>query len=510
VKRLEIMGYLIVQLEGQLSPLEAVRELVENCLDANASVIDIKVTSRSMSICDNGDGTNDPNLLATPSASISRHKKGKTIGSKGAGAKQAMATFGRVWDIHTVPLGHHCYHHYKVKWDENGPLPEQYDSRSRQPTHNAPANIRAGGTMITVTERQDGVPDIRIDSLARELETNYRPALSGTSLAINLSNPEKNERKRLSNSALDLSKFIDPPSEIHDKIGGREFSVRYGSLKASDSILSGCHFIFGPRVIQTVGEIADLSLPSGCYIDVSLGEKWKTLLSTNKSRFRHRDELNAKLKDLLQDWIAAQATQAKIFRMNLLSGKAVAPINETILFLNKMLDGEYGQKPNQKKDAPSPIPKPPTPKPDRIKFKRHAKAHLGGDFGLRKVDSKQCLRLRIEPDVKLAEKLYRVSFIPGEIVVYINVGEKQRTISDLYNRNKNVEDQIRQIGIMAYAHIAAENKTDLKFLPLWAALQKLGYELDENSDRSDIVSMVANFFIDDLYDQRKNQTREVA
>src|SRR4029453_16998748 len=137
-------------------------------------------------------------------------------------------------------------HHYVLAWDENGDLPLQYEGPALL-KHAAPKEIINGGTKIMVTGRRDGFPTIRLDKLCSSLERRYRPCLN-SGIKITVRNPEINHAQQLQNPALDANFFAGEIKELEGKAAGRPFTVRYGPLKEDHRILSGCHYIFGPRV----------------------------------------------------------------------------------------------------------------------------------------------------------------------------------------------------------------------------------------------------------------------
>lgn len=507
-KRMEIGGYLIVQLEDQLSADKALGELVDNAFDANASIISIILTTRSMTIWDNGDGTDDPNVIATPSMSHSRFKK-TAIGSKAIGAKQAMATFGRKWDIGTVPKGKNIYHHYVLEWDENGKLPLQYEGYG-VPKHSAPAEIRNGGTKITVTGRRDGFPSLRLDKLCRSLEDRYRPYLnSGVKIVVR--NPEVRHNYELRNPADDPNLFSSPINELEGKISKRSFAVRYGALKEDHRILSGCHFIYGPRVIVSESRINKSVLPSACYVDVKLGDEWKTCLATNKDDIiRYKDDLLEVLEQMLGDWIAEQREAASVYKLQVLSGIVSDMLNESLAFLDKSTEGDYQSKRKIKRPGIEET----SIKPDdeitivRSRKKRRTKAMEGGKFSSEKETLRRCAKLKIVPDKLLGPHLFKATFSPNsnEVTIRLNIGDKQREIAEYYKQNRR--DELYKIGVLAFGILVATNPA--QYVSLFAGLRANGYNVDASDHQSDIISMVSNFMLDALFGQRGSIKQKVA
>ena len=512
-KPINIGGDLIISLEDQLTPKQAFCELIENSGAANATTIDIVCTRHMMSICDNGDGTHDPNFIGTPSKSTSRHVR-SAIGSKGIGANQACATFGRTWDIQTVSRRHRVYHHYKMAWKENGPLPDQYQGAG-QPTHDAPRAIRQGGTKITVTGRRDGSPYVRLDAICSQLEEIYRPYLHSGDIKITLHNPEILFKRQLRDIAYDHRLFAAPINEIQGTAAGHAFTVRYGALKEYNRVLSGCHLIFGPRVVKTLGVIGKYNLPSACYVDVIMSSDWKHTLSTNKNNLaRYEDELMQALERLLGDWILKLKQESVSFKMNLLFGRVAATINRALLFLQEGQPGEY-----QKQEAPpvkTEIEGDDVSDDDdgiglveKPKRERRKRARPGGLQGAVREEQRRTTVINVVPDELLGHNLFGVSYADrtGEIEVKINVGKHQRLVAEFVKNERAVD--IQNIAIIAFATYVAENRN--KFAELFRRLKQLGYEdVDLGSYSSAVITQISNFLIDAAYDDRTFMKRKAA
>lgn len=509
-KPMKIGGYLIVQLEGQLTVDEAFSELIDNTLDAGASCVNIVFTKRMMSISDNGHGTDDPNLIATPSMSRSRNKR-SAIGSKAIGAKQACAKFGRTWDIQTVLKGKNQYRRYQVAWDESGPLPDQYDG-SPMPARSAPSEIRNGGTKVTVTGRRDGFPSVRLEATCKSLESTYRPALSSGKFRVTVQNPEVNFTYQLQDQATDERLFAGAVLSAEGEAAGRKFAVRYGALKEHHKVLSYCHVIYGPRVIQTVNSIGRQTLPAGCYIDVTLSSDWKDSLSTNKTSVaRYRDDLMRALETMLTEWIQKQKEEAAAFRMQVVSGAVSDLLNEAIDYLDEGA-GEHQQKPAEERvgtidtdddedDGSDPSDK----KRNQVRRKR---AVVGGNVASIRDRSRRSAKLIIRSDPTLAQLLYRVAYVSGgdNIEIALNTGPHQREIVEYFNQSKL--NDLYKVAVLAFAQHVAENK--MQFSGIFKSLRRHGYEIDPSDQPYEIVARVSNFLIDAAYDLRGSIKRAAA
>ncbi|HYK54153.1 MAG TPA: ATP-binding protein [Candidatus Eremiobacteraceae bacterium] len=498
---MKIGGYLIVQLEGQLQPADATGELIENALDANASLITINVSRGSMSVCDNGDGTDDPNLIFTPSMSKSRFKKG-AIGSKAIGAKQACATFGRTWEVQTVVRGHNEYRRHKITWHEDGPLPSQYEGPAL-PANRAPLDIRHGGTRITVTNRQDGFPSLRLERLCDVLEERYRPCLNSGELKIIVRNPETGFDRRLKNAAYEKHLFASPIRELEGVAANRAFKVRFGTLKEYHRALSYCHYVFGPRVLMTDQRLGQFALPAGCYIDVILSDDWKSTLSTNKNRIdRYFDSLVAALDSMLADWITEQRKEAAEFKINLMCGQLSDVMNTSIALLDDGVEGESKAEREARSKRGERVEEPPRDEIITVKRerrKRRPPAGPGGQLGTVPVPHRKTARLKIDADPRLGHNLFGGTFSTSgdEVVIRLNTGPHQREIAEYFRRGKI--DDLHAIAVVAFGVLVGQNPK--QFTRLFAGLRKRGYQIDESDHHTDITTMVSNFMLNARYGQ---------
>ena len=495
-------GDMIETLEQELSAIEALMELFDNGVDAEASRMTITVSSGSMTFTDNGRGCSDPNVMAQPYRSESK-KVATAIGLRGVGGTRAMATFGRCQVIQTVTRNKKVYHRYKVVWNPNGGLPAPYEGAGES-ANTAPAEIRNGGTKITVTGRQGGLT-YNLDRICRELQKAYRPAL-GAGLSVTVTGPEQKFGRQLRNPALDASKFEEPIKILTGVATGKKFEVRFGVLKNDDAILRGCHVIFGPRVMFTKTSIGKISLPPSCYVDVILSPDWKQTLNSRKNQIRYNDALDDELEYLLKDWLSKLREDAATIHLDLILGVATANINSKLAFLDKQNKGEFGPKPRKVvADPGEKIKRPrPEPDPDRIVHPRRARAYPNGKYGAVQ-DEPSCLKIDLSADPKLGNQLYSITYTPsaGLVTVYINSGagqsffEKART-NDNKSWTERGQAEAERVGFFAYAEAAADPNMRKESAPLFAALRKLGYDIDETAPAFDIKRMVMNFFYDQL------------
>ncbi len=441
--------------------------------------------------------------MATPSQSRSRHDREGT-GSKGVGAKEAMACMGRTWDIHSVTRAGRdigLYRHHRLTWDPEGPLPYKWQGEGK-PAHLAPSEIRKGGTKIMVTDRKEGFPRLttaRMESWCKKLEQNYRPALAN-GLSIRISNPEIACDYTLRNRAFDVELFVSFVQQINLTVEGRQVEVRYGVLRQPDDILSGCHYILGPRVIDDSLGINGLSIPLRCYIDVILDPEWKFFLSTNKERVRYRDEIDEAVATALKIWIEAQIKESINLKISIQLGNAAAPINQVLDMLNPSKTGQWKAKqrePNKKREEESPDPEGPNEAevPRRIMGKRRRQAMKGeGEFGVDKIDkTSRCLTLVIK-DEMLGNKLWRGAIINGIATIFINVDPVFQP--GMMNTIMHHQEKITDIAAMAYADMVSQRAKD--FDAAFAALRGKGYNIDESTDPLEIRRLLGNFLVAEL------------
>ena len=509
---MQMTGYMIVGMEDQIEPVEALREVIENAEKENAEHIILEITSTSFSVTDDGKGCDDPNVMVTPGISRSRYDDTGT-GSKGYGLKEAAACFGRTWEVHTVTragtrdIGK--YRHHKITWDPEGPLPFKYDGEGK-PAETAPRELRMGGTKLVVTDRKEGFPRLtlsRMESWCKTLEKSYRPALDR--LTITLRNPEIGFKYKLRNTALDANKFIDNVREQSLRIAGRTVIIRFGVLKDADEVLSGCHYICGPRVLEDSFRINGLSLPLRCFVDVILPLKdWKLLLSTNKERVRYRDDIDDAITAALKDWIEQQDKQVMSYEIRVQLGRAASPVHKVIAMLNEDKQGNWETKQREKKKTTLPKDKDKdkdvdAPVKPRQFHTRRKQATPGAGFGVKKDDrTHRCLSLDVRADdIGLGTRLYRASIVASESVaiIWINTNPNYHPdMKTLFQRG-----YVTQIIALAYADAASLEPTTFGPLFLSIKARDSRYEmLDESTPPDQIRSMVGNFFLTELAKQK--------
>jgi Histidine kinase-, DNA gyrase B-, and HSP90-like ATPase len=504
--RMELTGYLIVGLEDKLEPIQALRELIENSEKEKATCIDIEITPDYFSFTDNGIGCDDLNLLVTPSQSRSRYDLEGT-GSKGVGAKEAMATFGRTWEIHSVTRAGQDvgqYRHHQIAWDLNGPLPFKFAGEGK-PANIAPALIRGGGTKLIVKDRKEGFPRLtmrRMEDWCRNLERTYRPALHAGKLIINIANSEIGFNYRLRNTAFDKQKFTKwPLDEFELQLEGKRIKVRYGVLHKVDDVLSGVHYVFGPRVMTTMQGINSVSVPLTCFVDVTLAPEWKLLLSTNKERVRYRDEIDDLLLAHLKSWIEQQEKEVVSYKLQIELGKAEAPINTILSMLNTTKTGNWQAKPikrknqqkkkSEKKEAREVIVEP------HEHTTRRRQAIPGYDFGVSKIDkASHCMKIEIKPS-DLGFRLYNPQIINGVAIINININPTHHP--EMFEQIMREGWKVTSLAAWAYADAASLKPSE--FTRVFDALAQQGYPIDESTPAHEIRNMVGNFLVAELNKQ---------
>lgn len=494
-------GSMIETLESELNAYEALMELFDNAIDAEATRIEIVISSRLLTFTDNGRGCIDLNVMAQPYRSESK-KSATAIGLRGVGGTRAMATFGREQIIESVSRDDKLYRRYKVRWNPDGDLPSPYNGIGTA-SNIAPPEIKDGGTKITVTQRQEGL-HYDFNRICRELQKAYRPALN-SNLIVTIKGPEDRFSRQLSNPAIDSNKFTAPIQTLSGVARGKTFTVRYSVLKKEDATLRGCHVIFGPRVMFDKSSVGKISLPPSCYMDVTLGPDWKKTLGSRKSQIRYDDALDKALERLLQEWLKKLREDAASIRLDLLLGIAAANINQELAFLDKLSEGEYGPKTRKTIErSERPISRREL-NPDRIITPRRTRASIGTANFAAQSDQAGCLKLDLKSSTALGRNLYSISYTPsaGIVTVYINCAAEQSFFQKARNTDgkswtERGQAEAQRVGYFAYAEAAADPGMRKESVPLFTALRKLGYDIDESSPQHDIRHMVLNFFYDQL------------
>src|SRR5947209_210985 len=92
VIRGDVGGYLLSLLSKGLyrDPLDAIRELVQNSIDAGATTVTIKVTANSVLVHDDGQGMTLPDLIDARRVGISTKDPRSNVGFRGIGIYAAF------------------------------------------------------------------------------------------------------------------------------------------------------------------------------------------------------------------------------------------------------------------------------------------------------------------------------------------------------------------------------------------------------------------------------------
>jgi hypothetical protein len=318
-------SHLVAAFRNRTNTLDAISEFIDNADDVGATHFNLSIGKEIVVAIDNGQGTDDPDLLFGFGHSKSKRLK-SAIGRFGIGAKEAMLHFGSLVEVETVCA--QKYRKHTVDYDkvERSGWPDKYVGRAL-PIGRAPQSIANGGTLIRILRLTSGRSRIFPDILVKRLSHRFRLGLrKGISIEITFID---GQILKLSPDA-DMIGIWKNEKEIIGKAVGRDFVIRYTDLKEYDPNLTGIHIGYGNRFIEQIKKLDGKTLPPLFYAEVILGEKWKNCLSPNKTSVRkYHDELEAAIHAFLKEWIKELETysdEARIEKLNVLLHKATAQI----------------------------------------------------------------------------------------------------------------------------------------------------------------------------------------
>jgi len=258
------------------------------------------------------------------------HDPSKTtfdIGHFGQGAKDALLSLG--WKIRVQTVRDGVYHHHSVDWlpvaEAESPYawPKRYKGTGL-PAHKAPARIRSGGTVITVTGLHKGKRLPTIDALRAALVRLFKPALrSGRKIHITVG-----ERTAALDSAETVR--VDDRIEASGEVSGMPFKVIAGALLEHSPVHNKMFYGFGHRVLAEDTKLCGESLPPLFTCEVQLGGAWKPHLQTNKLGIAaYKDDLQSAVLDIVRPlWDATKAIsdEARVDFINAKLARATAKI----------------------------------------------------------------------------------------------------------------------------------------------------------------------------------------
>jgi hypothetical protein len=287
-------GILRVVRGQRLSWKEALKELIDNALDANANNTEIVMSGESFSIKDDGEGCDDLYAMESLASSIkSKHTKAGMYGWGGVMA-QIRATNGgnvivhsvtRDWDSTIVIDFVECIENDRFETKEYGKSPALPRSKT--------------GTKITI-ERAKRRSLNKPKEVMEELSYSYSDILKlGKKIVFEIDG-EKTA----------IKPFKAPPFEGEQvsttfDFRGHAISLLCGVVKEGvTNRYSGWSVHWGHRIVKVTGDPANGRVCRRIYGEVHLPETWRNINPTKDDFTEDVEELWEKIGELCSDIIA--------------------------------------------------------------------------------------------------------------------------------------------------------------------------------------------------------------
>lgn len=210
---------------------DGISELVDNALDAGATRIVIKINNSRIEVRDNGRGCDSIKRILRLGEHGERGKKDS--GWYGQGAASAAMALGRVIEIETIHSG--IKRTIKVDWNMQREMktwigPSPTGEATRQPS----------GTAMILSGLKKSTKTNSITAVKNHIQRIFTPGIkSGCQILIN-----DEEIKPL------LFHPLHDAVELEGTFEGKNYKLRFGSFKKTDSSQSGFWVRFGHRFIM--------------------------------------------------------------------------------------------------------------------------------------------------------------------------------------------------------------------------------------------------------------------
>jgi len=322
-----------------LTAVDAVSEFIDN---NPGNKFKIEFEPNNITVLDNGTGISDMNSIFGLGYSYSKYDPAN-IGEFGIGSKDAQMHFASRCKAETIYKGK--YYCHSIDWEQiekSSEWPDKFTGTG-QPVNKAPAAIRKGGTMLTLTRLQAQRRRINMEALVKRLTQRYRPGLiKGDEIVIVDSRQGQSKSKTYKlDSSLAAIGLEGATTNISGSVEGRKFTLMYSLLKEYDQMLNGVHFGFGKRFILTSRYLGETAMPSRLYAEVMLGDEWKSTFSPNKTKIvQYWNELQAAVLVLLEDFVKklqAHVEHVRIEHVNL----SLANDFENVVVLDPTKPGKH-------------------------------------------------------------------------------------------------------------------------------------------------------------------------
>lgn len=196
----------------------AMAELIDNSLDAGATIINISIESDKITIQDNGRGISPEDITSIVQMGNHKRYSNSAIGEYGIGAKEAILGLGSFSTITTIRNGNQCV--VNVDWnriEKSGDWKVEVDETSTD---------KPNGTLIEIT---DLLRSYRVASLKANLAYTFYPALlNGVKIYINAGAYGESEQIKPCEFPKLRSRIVDSAESPN---GDLEFEVQAGLVE---------------------------------------------------------------------------------------------------------------------------------------------------------------------------------------------------------------------------------------------------------------------------------------
>jgi hypothetical protein len=276
--------------EAEISAASIVSELIDNALDAGATLIEVHVDAQKLLIRDNGSGIEEMSRIHQIGSSGSATSNSK-IGKFGVGAKDAMLAIGK--RVTAVTRSNGEYQESTVDWGEIADMdefpmitidpPKPYkDLRKNSKVWIDKA--RGWSTALVVERRHKSRMRTfsNFRGVVEKLALQYGPALrDGVEITMSTNDAEY---------SLSDHEYAKPFLMLNDvitgevSVDGKRATFKAGLADKAYKLLTGrAHISFGYRVITAEQVMGGHAVPPTVMLEVELSEDWKHSLSRNKN-----------------------------------------------------------------------------------------------------------------------------------------------------------------------------------------------------------------------------------
>lgn len=455
------------------SATAALSELIDNCLDAGASKIQIDYTGGvdgGLMVKDDGEGMDSDGLEKMfRLGGSTRKQNANASGRYGHGAKVGMAHFGNVFEVVTVRDRLATKWKWDTEQDVNSDIWKQ-GLRKFRPNKTSKPN----GTEITVTSLRRKRPPM--ERLAEDLSWQFTPAIDkGIQILLN--------GEKLKSAQVPWEGIV----YLHSgEINGQKYSMQYGRINKTvhgHSQYLGVHCVRVNRYVPDISEWRDPvdAVPLCCVVHLEVNDKSDWTLDSMKTALAEqslRDSLECEIRQVCKHEIEKFRQEDKEIQVQVFEG-----------LLNEMVSRVFArtQQGNQKATA--------SEDGDATVLEGHEKGK-GGNSSPR--NQKKCTVTDGDTH-SAAGGLLRFRFIDlDDQFTAVHYDKKEAKVVVSFNVNSLAYDQQKPDHVMymvsaGYA-IASKMREDVRFMQMIPQWTKYMEERNWGKDTNNIDSRFCQWF----------------